>query len=45
MNAIRSFAKDPTKRTFAIEALQKLIKAYPKTEAAKEAQNLLDKIQ
>jgi len=37
-------ARDPNRQTFALEKLQALVKMYPKTEAAKEAQLLIDKI-
>ena len=44
LNLLRSVAKDPNRQAFALEKLQALIKLYPKTEAAKEAQTLIDKI-
>ena len=44
LNLIRSVAKDPSKKTFASEQLKKIIAMYPKTEAAKEAQTLLNSL-
>jgi len=45
LNFLRTLAKDPNKKTFASEQLQKFIGKYPKTEAAKEAKALLKQIQ
>jgi hypothetical protein len=45
LSLIRPLAKDPNKRAFAMEKLQQIIKMYPKTEAAKEAEQLLKKIE
>jgi outer membrane protein assembly factor BamD (BamD/ComL family) len=45
LNYIRSLAKNPNTKSLAIEQLEKLIKQYPKTEAAKDAQTLLKNLQ
>jgi len=44
LNLLRPLARDPNKQTFAADKLRQLVKQYPKTEAAKEAQDLLKKI-
>lgn len=45
LNLIRPLVKDSTRKSFAVEQLNKIVKLYPKTEAAKEAQSLLKQIQ
>jgi S1-C subfamily serine protease len=45
LSLLRNYAKDPNKKAFVAEQLQKIIKMYPKTEAAKEAKALLKEIQ
>jgi serine protease Do len=44
LNLLRPLAKDPNRKSYAIEKLDQLVKMYPKTEAAKEAQALLKQI-
>ena len=43
LNLIRPLVKDPNRQAFAIEKLNQVIRQYPRTEAAKEARQLLEK--
>jgi hypothetical protein len=45
LNLIRPLTKDPNKHSFAADKLKQIVKLYPKTEAAKEAQTLLKQLQ
>ncbi len=45
LNLVRPLTKDPSKRSFTTTKLRDLIKSYPKTEAAKEAQEILQRIE
>jgi len=45
MTLIRPLANDPGRQSSAVDKLRQIINLYPKTEAAKEARELLKKIQ
>jgi hypothetical protein len=45
LNLIRPLANNPGKKSFVTEQLKKIISMYPKTEAAKEAMQLLKKVE
>jgi len=44
LNLIRKLVDDPSRKSFVIPQLEQIIKLYPKTQAAKEAQELLKKL-
>jgi S1-C subfamily serine protease len=44
LNLLKGISKDPNKRELAIEKLQALIKKYPQTDAAKQAKELVRRL-
>ncbi len=45
LNLLRPLAKDPDRKSYAADKLRQLVTLYPKTEAAREAGDLLKKLQ